>query len=86
MLTIDTDVRMEKSDDDAMDVQPKPMAERPRPRPVAKNSQRQAKVPNVADSDQRDLATDKAGNKGSSTQKSNHIRKFLFFLNTVVLN
>ena len=68
---------MEKSDDDAMDVQPKPkpkMAKRVCPRPVAKNSQSQAKVPNVADLDQRDLATD----KGFSTQKSNHIGKFLF--------
>ena len=73
---------MEESDD-GMDVQlkpkpkpkPKQKARMPiRPIPIPKNSQRQAKVPNVAD--QRDLTTD----KGSSTQKSNLIRKSLFFL------
>lgn len=77
VLIIDTDVHMEQSDDDTMDVQSKPkpkMIKRVCPRPVTKNSQSQAKVPNVADSDQHDLATD----KGSSTQKSNHIGKFLF--------
>ena len=72
---------MEESDD-GMDVQPKPKpkpklkqkAGMPiRPRPIPKTSQRQAKVPNVAD--QRDLTTD----KGSSAQKSNLIRKSLFF-------
>lgn len=78
MLMIETEVLMEESDDD--DVQPKrkhraKKAERPvHPRPVAKNSQHQAKVPNVAD--QRDLTND----KGSPTEISNRIRKFLFFL------
>jgi hypothetical protein len=81
---VETDI---ESDDDAMpvDVRPKPkakLAEKPRPRPVAKNSQRKAKVPNVAD--QRDLTTDKPIDKESSTQKSNHIRKFLFFFLAVV--
>ena len=47
-----TDVHME-SDDNAMDVQPKP---KQKPRPT-KNSQRQANIPNVAD--QRDLTADK---------------------------
>jgi hypothetical protein len=77
---------MEESDD-GKDVQPKPkrvakMAGMPvRPRPISKNSQRQAKVPNVAD--RRDLTND----KGSSKQKSNRIRKslFLFFLGVVKL-
>jgi hypothetical protein len=84
MLTITTDVRM-VSDDEDMDL-PKPpksakLAERSgtRPKPVAKNSQLEAKVPNVAD--QRDLKT----KKGSSTQKSKPIiRKFLFFFWVVV--
>jgi hypothetical protein len=57
---------VESSDDEDTDV-PKPSK---RPRPVAKDSQREAKVPNVAD-----LTT----KKGSSTQRSIHIRKFLFF-------
>lgn len=56
---VDTDVQMVVSDDNAMDV-PK----RIRPRPLAKNSQNQGKVPNVAD--QRDM-------------ELNRIRKFLFF-------
>jgi hypothetical protein len=69
---IETDVRIVGSDDDTIDV-PKPKAKLAEKARVAKNTQRQAKVPNVAD--QRDLATD----KGSSTQKSKRIRKFLFF-------
>jgi hypothetical protein len=77
MLTIKTDVRMvESSDDDSMYTKPKPVAKlagRPRPKPVTKTSQRQAKVPNVAD--QRDLVTD----KGPSKKKSDRIRKFFFF-------
>lgn len=57
-------------DDDAVDARPKPKkkrnaAKKPSPRPVAKNSQCTKKLP--------DVATD----KGSSTQKSNQIRKFL---------
>ena len=79
MLTITTDIA--EADDDTMDVQPESnpakQAEKPiRPKPVAKNSQRQpsrAKVPNVED--QRDPLTD----KGSSAKKSNRVRKFLFF-------
>jgi hypothetical protein len=63
MLMTKTDVQIIDSDDD-MD-QPKPKRT-----PVAKkNSQRQENL-----ADQRDLTT-----KGSSTQKSNRIRKFLFF-------
>jgi hypothetical protein len=79
LIMIETDVCREESDDDAMDVMPIPkskakLAANPiRPRPTYKNSQHQAMVPNVAD--QRDLTA----HKGSSTQKSNHIRKFLFF-------
>ena len=46
---------------------------RVRPRPVAKNSQRTAKVPNAAD--QRDLTTD----KDSSAKTSKLARKFFFF-------
>lgn len=81
MLMIKSDIHMaivtyEDNEDTITDVQPKPKpAPKPRPRPVAsvaKNSQSRAKVPNTADSDQPDLASDKA-------QKSNHIRKFLFF-------
>jgi hypothetical protein len=68
-----------------MDMQPKPKTktkkvERPRPRPIAKNSQRQVEVPNVAV--QRDLTTD----KGPSTKKSNRIGKFLLvFFAAIVL-
>ena len=69
-----TDVHMTVSDDDAMDVQPKlkPRAKAVKlaERPVTKNSQRQATIPN--EGDQCDLAID----KGPSTQKSNQIRKF----------
>jgi nucleoside phosphorylase len=58
-------------DDDDVDARPKPKkkrnaAKKPSPRPVAKNSQRTKKLPDVASCD-----------KGSSTQKSNQIRKFL---------
>jgi hypothetical protein len=75
MLIIKTDVRMVESDDEP---NPKPKANlakkpvRPMARPVTKNSQRSAKVPNVAD--QGDLTTDNV----SSVQKSNHISKLLF--------
>ena len=62
---VDTDVQMVVSDDNAMDV-PK----RIRPRPLAKNSQNQGKVPNVAD--QRDM-------------ELNRIRKFLFFFLALVV-
>lgn len=75
-----TDVHMEVSDDDTMQRQPKGSKPKPKlaARPVTKNSQHQVKVPNVAD--RRDLTTD----KGSSIQKSNRIRKFLFFFAVIV--
>jgi hypothetical protein len=84
----ETDVHMVVSDDDAMDVRPKPkpmakVAERRVSlRPVAKNSQRKANVPDMADGDQRDLVIDK--NKGSATWRSNQIRKFLICCAVVI--
>jgi hypothetical protein len=63
-VMIKTDVPMLESDNDTLDIQPKPI----HPRPIAKNFQRQAKVPNAAV--QRDRKTEKG---------SNYIRKFLFF-------
>ena len=68
MLMTKTDVQIIDSDDDMDQPKPKRM-------PVAKkNFQRQENL-----ADQRDLTT-----KRSSTQKSNRIRKFLFFFLAVI--
>jgi hypothetical protein len=72
---------MVESDNDADQPKQRPPrakpAERPiRPRPVTKNSQHQVKVPKVPNAlDQR--------NDKASTQKSNQIRKFLYFFAVV---
>ena len=70
LMIPETDVVVVETDDDAEVAQPKPKqktnaGKKPSLRPVAKNSQHTKKLP--------DVETD----KGSSTQKSNQIRKFL---------